>query len=137
MGAHTFHGCFRDKRYAGRPDTQANELREEQSTSFPAASFFSFTLTPSRRIAPCKRRHDDESAPALLFSSALRRARLFANPPQCLRRQFRRNVSTLSRLVPTSSMRCVRFFLHPFAVSDDTVTEYVHSHQNYVTRCTS
>lgn len=45
MGAHTFHGCFRDKRYAGCLDTRENELREEQS-AFPGSLVLQLHANP-------------------------------------------------------------------------------------------
>lgn len=45
MGAHTFHGCFRDKRYAGRLDTREYELREEQS-AFPGSLVLQLHANP-------------------------------------------------------------------------------------------
>lgn len=90
MGAHTFHGCFRDKRYAGHTDTRGNEPREEQSASpgslvllQPHANPFVSQTTTTMSRTP--------SAPSP------ERARAHANSPR-FALQFRQYVAMLSRL---------------------------------------
>lgn len=88
MGTHTFHGCFRDKRYAGRTDTRENEPREEQS-----ASPGSLVLQPHANpfASSCKRRRRRRVAP-------LPAERARAQAATVLALQFRQYAAIPSRL---------------------------------------
>lgn len=87
MGAHTFHGCFRDKRYAGRLDTREYEPREEQS-AFPGSLVLQLRANPFAYVVQTttmSRTPVYSPFPPPLTSAY---ARLFTNPLRCLRRNF-------------------------------------------------
>lgn len=89
MRAHTFHGCFRDKRYAGCLDTRENELLEEQS-AFPGSLVLQLHANPFAYVVQTttmSRATPFLTTPCPFFYERTH-ARLFTNPLRCLRRNF-------------------------------------------------
>lgn len=117
MGAHTFHGCFRDKRYAGRLDTREYELREEQS-AFPGSLVLQLHANPFAYVVQTTTMSRALVSPFLPFPPfptppfTSVHARLFTNPLRTLAPQFQppRYISyALSRLNPFDAIFYIFF----------------------------